>query len=131
MKKLNRRLAIAACVILCIMIGVWAFSMSHNNEPFERTLSSPLIPTAQFLLQHPQPVPAFIDVIAPSIASTITSSTQICVAFLPPMLSKEHVSDEDDTIIRNFVLDNTEFVLNNKPISTQKLDTQILDIAKL
>lgn len=84
-------------VVLCVGCAI-------QNDPA-------LIPTAQYLVQNPIPLPYFVKAVNPAPGSIVAPSSEICVTLYTGGILEKGDTGES---LQKQILANTQFLINNQ-----------------
>src|SRR5690606_14982617 len=97
-------------LVLLVPFMLYILWLERGRGYVQSQLDNSLLPTAETLLQHPAPLPMFVDAIIPSPGSAIASSEIVCVSLLPVRLSPDGDSSNDS--LRNAVVGVEIYVID-------------------
>ncbi len=104
--KLNKGCVLLITIPLLILVALWLFTERVWGGSVKPSLDAQYKPTAEYLLEHPQPIPSFMGVAKPGSTIAASSHVQVFVYY------KEH---------RDIVM-WTRLFLNNQSLSAGDAD---------
>lgn len=112
-------------LVLLVPFMLYILWLERGRGYVQSQLDNSLIPTAETLLQHPAPLPMFVDAIIPSPGSAIASPQNVCVSLLPGGLTPDGDSSNDS--LRNAV-GSLEIFVNDSRLPRDIINVSMLGI---